>query len=174
VSNPQEDTGTAGDDLTTFALPPWKEGVHKYLEQKREEEKRLDQERKEGRKVGKLSKSLREKLRNCNPLQLRNVKKLCDQYLADHRMPPLEWECRKRAQRALCSCQMKNKRYQLELRKCGKKCGGCPHGPYLHVYHRDGSIIRDKHIKERDYRHLPRRIRGEVLAYLRRYREKGG
>ncbi len=160
-------TNTISEDSATFSVSPGKEALRKHLERMREEEKRLDQERKEGRKLGKLTNSLREKLCSCNPLQLRRVKKLCDEYLADHRAPPAKHECQRRTAKALSSWCMKNKRYQLELRRCGrKKCQSCPHGPYLYVYHRDGSIIKEEYVKESNYHHLPRRIRKEVKAYL--------
>jgi hypothetical protein len=30
--------------------------------------------------------------------------------------------------------------------KCGKKCGGCPHGPYWYAYWREGKRLRKRYV----------------------------
>jgi len=56
----------------------------------RRESERKSKARRAGRKKGELSDSLEEKLRACNPLQLKTVKRLCDVFLADHRHRPIQ------------------------------------------------------------------------------------
>lgn len=34
----------------------------------------------------------------------------------------------------------------LEKRSCGKDCSGCPHGPYIYAYWRDGDKVRAKYL----------------------------
>jgi len=36
--------------------------------------------------------------------------------------------------------------YRLERVSCGKKCKGCPHGPYWYGYWREGGKTRSKYI----------------------------
>jgi hypothetical protein len=133
-----------------------------HMKRKSEENTR---ERKEGRKHGELSQSLGEKLRSCNPLQLKIVMKICKRYLTDHRRPPDEFECRPRWKHKIVAvAEMKNKRYQLELNDCGKKCRKCPHGPYLNSYHRDGSIIKRHYFGKAPYRGIPRKVRATILS----------
>jgi hypothetical protein len=36
--------------------------------------------------------------------------------------------------------------YRLERVSCGKKCKGCPHGPYWYGYWREGGRTRSKYI----------------------------
>ncbi|MDQ1313268.1 MAG: hypothetical protein QG605_1807 [Euryarchaeota archaeon] len=36
--------------------------------------------------------------------------------------------------------------YRLEKVSCGKKCKGCPHGPYWYGYWREGGKTRSKYI----------------------------
>jgi hypothetical protein len=131
---------------------------------KREADKRAT-DRREGRKLGLLSQSLEEKLRSCNPLQLRRVKKMCDEYLKDHRSPPEEFDCRKRfTNRVVAVVKLKNKRFQLEFRDCGKHCTKCPHGPYLYSYWRDGSIIKDDYHGKSPFRNIPRKIGSQLTS----------
>jgi hypothetical protein len=142
---------------------------------KREAEERV-KHRREGRKRGWLSASLEEKLRSCNPLHLRRVKKVCDDYLADHLGPPHDFECGERyTRRVLAAVEIRNKRYQLELRDCGKHCGRCPHGPYLYSYFRDGSIIKQKYYrKNKSFRDAPRKVRNAIARVLHTARSNGG
>lgn len=141
------------------------------LERIRRESERKTTARREGRKQGELSDSLKEKLRACNALQLRRVKKLCDRYLRDHRLPPEPYECGKHYTRSvLNSIAIKNKRYQLELRDCGKQCGGCPHGPYLYSYYRDGSIIRQLSYGKRSRETVPRKVQAMMRKAIATYR----
>lgn len=36
--------------------------------------------------------------------------------------------------------------YRLERVKCGKDCAGCPHGPYLYKYWREGKRLRKAYV----------------------------
>lgn len=36
--------------------------------------------------------------------------------------------------------------YRLERVSCGKKCKGCPHGPYWYGYWREGGRTRSRYI----------------------------
>lgn len=36
--------------------------------------------------------------------------------------------------------------YQLERVQCGKKCNGCPHGPYWYGYYRSAGRVVSKYI----------------------------
>jgi hypothetical protein len=141
------------------------------LERARREDEKRRRERREGRKRGELSQSLSEKLRSCNPLQLRRVKKICARYLEDHRLPPNELECdepRPRVKRTvLISVGLKNRRYRLERRDCGKNCLQCPHhGPYLYFYYRDGSIIKEKYLGKAPFGKAPRKVRAAITQVL--------
>ncbi|MGB9485777.1 MAG: hypothetical protein WCD04_06670 [Terriglobia bacterium] len=174
MSPKQEHPETGSEDSVDFSANPWKERARELLRRKAEEDKQRALRRREGRKVGDLSDGLVEKLRSCNPPQLRRVKRLCNEFLADHRHPPHKNECASYlTEEALFSWVVKNRRYQLEMRNCGKKCGGCPHGPYLYVYQRDGSLIKPKYLKRPDWRkRLPRKIRKDVVAYYDSFKQR--
>jgi hypothetical protein len=138
------------------------------LERIRKESEKRRRARREGRKRGELSESLEEKLRSCNPLQLKRVKKICDEYLADHRLPPDDFECGQRyTKKILVSVPVKNTRYLLELRPCGKDCQKCPHGPYLYAYHRDGAIIKQFYYRKDQLHTAPRKIRIAIAPFLK-------
>jgi hypothetical protein len=36
--------------------------------------------------------------------------------------------------------------YRYEWVKCGKRCSGCPHGPYVYAYWREGGKLRKRYI----------------------------
>jgi hypothetical protein len=154
-----------------MATPDYVGFAKATLERIRLEAEKRTKERREGRKHGELSRSLEEKLRACNPQQLREVKSLCSLFLKDHRRPPEQLDCRKKyARKILASVGIKNVRYQLEFRDCGKHCGTCPHGPYLYAYHRDGAIIKQKYFKKGDFRRVPRKIRFIFVPLLNQYK----
>jgi hypothetical protein len=139
------------------------------LERIRRESEKRKQARREGRKHGALSDSLQEKLRSCNPQQLKRVKKICDVYLSDHRSPPDDFECgQPYTEKVLANVAVKNRRYLLELRSCGKNCQKCPHGPYLYAYHRDGAIIKQFYFRKDRLHTAPRKVRKAIAPFLRR------
>jgi hypothetical protein len=119
-------------------------------------------ERRAGRLVGKLSHGLREKLRSCNPGQLKRVKKLCDRFIEDHRKPPPQNLCGKAyTVRVLESVTVGNRRFQLEFRRTTRRAKRVyVNGPYIVEYLRDGSFIKWRYIKkDRDLRvNLPKKV----------------
>jgi hypothetical protein len=36
--------------------------------------------------------------------------------------------------------------YRSEFRECGKRCSGCPHGPYWYAYWREGGKLKSRYI----------------------------
>jgi len=36
--------------------------------------------------------------------------------------------------------------YRYEWVRCGKRCAGCPHGPYVYAYWREGGKLRKRYI----------------------------
>ena len=147
--------------------PAWKVAAEARLEQIEQEERERTLARREGRKRGKLSDGLREKLRNCNPMQLRTAIRLCRTFLRDHQFPPADFECTQRfAQTVLVNITVGNRRYRLESRACGKRCKKCPHGPYLYAYQRDGRVIRAEYLGKPPFKQ-GRRPPRKVLAAIR-------
>jgi hypothetical protein len=154
------------------------ERATEYLDRiKRESEERV-RERREGRKVGMLSRSLLDGLRNCNPKQLKAVKNLVREYQKDHNEPPDPREITTPGgTHVVVSQAHRNKRHTVELRSCGKSnCTKCPHGPYVYVYQRDGSLFPSKSVKDAKFSRLPadirekfRTIRNEVRVERERY-----
>lgn len=39
---------------------------------------------------------------------------------------------------------------QKQKRNCGKNCDGCPHGPYLYAYYREGTTLKSKYLGAAD------------------------
>ena len=115
-----------------------------------EERKQAEQKRRAGREKGEPNESLREKLKNCNIPQLRNVKKLCDRHIKRQQLPPSEFECRERyTLHVLSSVAVKNLRFQLEFRRTSLRSERVyVNGPYPRCYWWDGSIVKSKHIKK--------------------------
>jgi hypothetical protein len=135
--------------------------AEEYLRRQKQLEAQQTQERRIGREKGQLSQSLREKLRACNVLQLRKVKKLCDSYIQDQKLPPDPSECRKPfTVDVLGDVSIRNKRYQLELRRTthrGKKV--YLQGPYVLSYWRDGRIIKSHYFGNRNWSRIPIKAR---------------
>lgn len=42
--------------------------------------------------------------------------------------------------------------FRCEWVKCGKECGGCPHGPYWYAYWREGKRVRKRYVGKGDPR----------------------
>jgi hypothetical protein len=137
-------------------------GIHNLVE-------RAAKDKKERRKRGLLSPTLRESLRACNVLQLKNVRKLCQQYVQDQRNPPEPFECGEHfTEEVLVSVSLKNKRYQLEIRNRKAKEPGKQYlnGPYLYAYHRDGKYIRQEYFKKVEWKKLPRKVLSAIKPFL--------
>ena len=138
---------------------------------KRDKEERA-QKRKEGRPRGELSESLKDKLNNCNPQQLRNVIASCRALLRHHRLAPSQFECHRpfRGITVLVSVSVKNKRYQFEKQPCGKNCAKCPnHGPYLYVYCRDGAFAPAKSLGTYPFKsRIPRKVKVAIRESMKR------
>ena len=58
-----------------------------------------------------------------------------------------EPEVKKKARREVIETRRKGKRtYQLVKIYCGKKCSGCPHGPYWYAYWKEGGRSRSEYV----------------------------
>ena len=145
----------------------YRRNIDELMAQIEQERKARVAERREERKKGIVGATLREKLRACTPQQLRNAKKLCDQYIADHRKPPSKYECGKPyTAKVLVSVTIKNERFQYEIRRSAHtKPPVRLNGPYLHAYHRDGEIIKDKYYKEGDVKKAPRKVQSAIRPF---------
>jgi vacuolar-type H+-ATPase subunit H len=153
------------DTLTSVTFD--RRSIEEHLAQMEQERKARVAERREERKKGMVGASLREKLRACTPQQLRNAKKLCDQYIADHRKPPSKYECGKPyTVKVLVSVTIKNQRFWYEIRRSARTNPPIRlNGPYLHAYHRDGNIIKDKYIKDSDVKKAPRKVQSAIKPF---------
>lgn len=140
--------------------------LHRY-EEEREEAKR---KRQAGRPKGELTDSLVEKLRHCNILQLRNVKKRCDRLITRQRKPPSDRDCGARyTMQVLASVEVKNERYRLEFdRSSYRDPKVYAKGPYVRRYWRDGDYVKVKYIKRgKDLRkNLPKKVWNEFRHLL--------
>jgi hypothetical protein len=85
--------------------------------------------------------------------------------IAKHRKAPDRLECQQHVLKILCSAAVRNHRYQVEFRSCGKTCNHVPHGPYIYEYHYDGSIVRPRSLKGH-FQWLPQKLRSQFrLVY---------
>lgn len=58
-----------------------------------------------------------------------------------------ETEAQKEARREVIATKRRGKRtYQLIKVYCGKKCKGCPHGPYWYSYWKEGGRTRSEYV----------------------------
>jgi hypothetical protein len=133
--------------------------LNEIIARRDKEQQERTEKRRAGRPLGELTPSLIEKLRACNVAQLKTAKKLCDDYIQDHRKPPSRYMCGKPfTTKVLQSVTVKNCRYQLEFRRAKQVY------VYLKVcvYWRDGSIIHLRTIKQDKYlrRALPKKVWG--------------
>jgi len=156
-------------DLPEKVRLNWLDRARQRSDEFQRYEEERTRERREGRLLGKLTAGLKDKLRNCNPQQLRNVMALCRTFLRDHRTAPVSRECKQRfPSTILVGVPVGNKRYQLERRACGKNCGNCPnHGPYLYAYYRDGSIIKQRSFGKPPFKErLPPKVRSAIRKVI--------
>ena len=140
--------------------------LHRY-EEEREEARR---KRRTGRPKGELTDSLVEKLRNCNILQLRNVKKRCDRLIARQRRPPVDRDCGARyTMRVLASIPVKNERFRLEYDRSSLKDPKVyAKGPYVRRYWWDGDYVKVKYVKRDKQlrKNLPKKVWNEFRQLL--------
>jgi hypothetical protein len=124
-------------------------------------------QRRAGRELGKIGKTLSDSLRACNVLQLKNVKKSCDHLIEKHRRPPEEFECRENyILKILVSICIKNKRYQFEIRRGSlRRKTVYLNGPYLYAYWHDGRLVRKQYLKEGKGRNVPRRVKAAIKPF---------
>jgi hypothetical protein len=137
------------------------------FEQDREEAKKR---RRAGRPKGELTNGLVGNLRNCNILQLRNAKKLCDRLIAQQRKPPLDQDCGiGYTIQVLASITVKNERYRLEFdRSSLKELKVYAKGPYIWRYWWDGAFVKGKYVKKDKHlrTNLPKKIWTEFRHLL--------
>ena len=135
---------------------------------KRKEEKRA------ARIAGKLPEKVYDALRTCTIPQLLEAKKLCHQFITDQKNAPRKVECQKSFVLAvLLSIPVRAKRYQYEIIRNTKRAEKLyVNGPYWNVYWRDGKIVKNKRIKKKDARFLPRKVRDALKQYLENHDPK--
>jgi hypothetical protein len=154
------------DDSLVFNQQRAQELLARF-DQEREEAKR---ERQAGRPQGKLTAHFIGKLWNCNVLQLKRVKQICDRFIKDHRRPPADSECGKRyTLQVLESVTVNHERFRLEFQRSSKRAKQIyVNGPYVLRYWQDGSIIRTKYIKKDKElrRNLPKKVWLAVRGHL--------
>lgn len=153
----------------TVTMPPQEENKPESLVASPNWLKITEERNRNRRLLGKPTPSLRAQLRACNIPQLKTVKKLCDQYIRDHKSAPDEILCGKPFTEAvLFSIPLKNKRFQFEIRNRPAKKSGFIYlnGPYLYAYHRDGKYIHETYFKKKEWNKLPRKIRIAMKPFL--------
>lgn len=140
------------------------------LERYEKEREQARRKRQAGRPKGELSDSLVEKLRNCNILQLKNVKKFCDRQIARQKEPPIDRDCGARyTLRILASIAVKNERFRLEFDRSSLRDPKVyAKGPYVRRYWWDGDYVRAKYIKRDKHlrKNLPRKVWNEFRHLL--------
>jgi hypothetical protein len=144
-----------------YSLAEFQDRAVKRLRWIQEEERRATERRRAGRLKGELGDGLRQRLRACNPLQLKAVRRLCAKYEKDHRLAPPIADLPKRfTLEILDSVEVKNKRFTLEIRRSSKNADRVhAYGPYVYCYWRDGRIIRFEYFGNVKLRgKLPRKV----------------
>lgn len=123
------------------------QAIQAQIAQDREE---AQKKRRAGRPKGELTQSLIEKLRNCNVLQLQNVKKRCDREIERQSKPPGDYDCGERyTLRVLGSVTVKTTRFRLEFRRTSLRLNKVyVNGPYIRRYWWDGSIVKSEYIRK--------------------------
>jgi hypothetical protein len=144
------------------------ERARRELQRIREKEEERVRERRQGRAEGKISHSLFEKLTACNILQLQDVKRRCNKFIKRQKAPPTELECTpKYVVHVLLSMAIRNKRFQLELRRNSARAKRLyVNGPYICAYWRDGKHVRPKNYSKKERRQLPRKVWREMKPYF--------
>jgi hypothetical protein len=147
-----------------------------YQQHARERLKQLESDRniaaaarKAGRLVGELSDSLHEKLKACNPLQLRGVMRLARKFELLHRKPPSLYDCRVRYTAAVVHhVDVRNRRFTLEFRRTSKRGDRVyVNGPYVVAHWRDGAITKHQYFGNKNLRkRVPRKVWDEFREFL--------
>ena len=151
VEKPQASSGSfPSSDSKDESESHWKVGLRERLAQIEEEREEAQRKRRAGRPKGELTQSLVEKLRNCNVLQLQNVKKACDREMKRQSKPPSDYDCGERfTLRCLGSITVKTTRFRLEFRRTSLRSTKVyVNGPYIRRYWWDGSIVKSEHVKK--------------------------
>jgi hypothetical protein len=136
-------------DPAGFSTFDWRHGAQARLAQHEQERAEAQKKRRAGRPKGELTHSLIEKLRNCNVLQLQNVKKRCDREIERQSHAPSDYDCgQPYTVRVLNSVTVKKVRFRLEFRRTSLRSKKVyVNGPYVRRYWWDGSIVKSKHVK---------------------------
>ena len=156
-----ESSAPSRQPLKLRSHPDYQQHARERLKQHEAERNAAAAERKAGRLVGKLSDSLYEKLKNCNPLQLREVKRLARKFEGLHRKPPSLSECRmKYTVEVVHHVDVRNRRFTLEFRRSSKRASRVyVNGPYVVAHWRDGAITKHQYFKNKDLRkRIPRKV----------------
>jgi hypothetical protein len=120
------------------------------------EREKVMQEARDGRKQGRLSPSLVERIDACTPTQLRRVIERARENLRAYKLPPTLHDVRIFGRLKAHAAHGK-RFYSLELRDCNKaNCRKCPHGPYFIAHWKDGLFCRSKSLP---FSRLPKPIR---------------
>jgi hypothetical protein len=157
-----------GDDEMDF-----QERARLRLAQIDADEKVRERQRQEGRKQGKLSQSLSEKIHSCTPTQLKNVISLARHYLQEYKKAPdladIPYD---RNQTVLAQQAWKNVLFILEVHPCRKaNCKKCPHGPYVYSYRRDGRYFPATY-HGANLSRLPRVVREKFRPIINEHKQK--
>lgn len=117
---------------------------------------------------GGVDSDVRRTLRSYSVKRLQQVKRLCDKFIADHRIAPPPEECGQRyTEYVLCSVAVKNKRFQLELRRSAAKDGRIYiNGPYLYAYYRAGRIVKSVYHGKRPWHGVPRKVKTAMSEHV--------
>jgi hypothetical protein len=144
--------------------------LQEMVARRKKEEEEQAEERRAGRPLGKLTQSLKDKLRACNVAQLKAAKKLCDDYIEDHRKPPPRDKCGQPfTVKVLKSVTVKNYRYQLEFQRTTRRAKQV----YLYLkvckYWRDGAIVHPRTIAQDKYlrQKLPKKVWAAFKDHLK-------
>jgi hypothetical protein len=129
-----------------------------------------EQERRDDRKAGKLSKRVYNALRACTVPQLLKAKKQCDKFIWDQRHAPSDGDCnddRPFILKVLLSIPHRNQRFRFEIIRTTKKAEKVyVNGPYWYRYGRDGKVVFRRAVGKKNVRELPRKIKSKLKEYL--------
>jgi hypothetical protein len=136
-------------DPAEIATFDWRHDAQARLALYEQERAEAQKKRRAGRPKGELTHSLIEKLRDCNVLQLKNVKKRCDREIERQSHAPRDYDCSQRyTVRVLNSVTVKKVRFRLEFRRTSLRSKKVyVNGPYVRRYWWDGSIVKSEHVK---------------------------
>lgn len=88
--------------------------------------------------------SISKELSSLEPSELQEVKRFVERLISEKEQPTEPEPGRDRE--ILAVKRYGSVTYRLERVSCGKKCKGCPHGPYWYGYWREGKRTRSKYI----------------------------